>query len=119
MEVVGSQLGVVPVYTLTGEIDHASGEALRKSLEPGLDRPQPTRCMLIDLRAVSYIDSGGLAAILWVVRRLRDQGWLGVIGPNTDVRRLLDIVGLSVDDGFRVFADEREAEQAVESLPPA
>jgi len=36
-----------------------------------------------------------------------------VVGPNTNVRRLLEIVGLLVDPNFRVFADIGEAETAV------
>lgn len=115
MQVATSQLRHIPVYALSGEIDHDNAETLRATLERGLDRPDST-CLLIDLKAVSYIDSGGLAAILWTVRRLRDSGWLGVIGPNADIRRLLDIMGLSIDSGLRVFADEAEAERAIEGL---
>jgi len=49
--------------------------------------------VLLDLRDVTYIDSGGLSVLLSGVRRLRDRGWLGVIGPNPNVRRLLEISG--------------------------
>ncbi len=55
------------------------------------------------------------------VRRLRDRGWLGVVGPNTNVRRLLEIVGLLVDPNFRVFATSKRPRGAavLAGQPPA
>lgn len=115
MQVATSQLRGVPLYTLQGEIDHTMAETLRAALEQGLEC-RGAACLLIDLSAVDYIDSGGLAAILWAMRELRERGWLGVIGPNADILRLLEIVGLTIDGGLRVFSDEREAERALEGL---
>jgi anti-anti-sigma factor len=68
--------------------------------------------VFLDLQGVTYIDSGGLSVLLAGVRTLRDKGWLGVIGPNNNVRRLLEIVGLLVDPAFRVF-DTKQAALAI------
>jgi hypothetical protein len=38
---------------------------------------------------------------------------LGAIGPNTNTRRLLEIVGLLVDPCFRVFETREDAEAAL------
>ena len=65
--------------------------------------------ILVDLSQVSYIDSGGLSVLFSAARRLRDKGWLGLIAPNTSVRRLLEIVGVLADPGFRVFPDRAAA----------
>jgi stage II sporulation protein AA (anti-sigma F factor antagonist) len=116
MQVAESQLLDVPVLVITGEIDHGNAAALRQTLEEALDR-SAAQHVLLDLRSVGYIDSGGLSSILWAVRRLREHGWVGVVGPNPDVHRLLDIVGLGMDDGFRVFTDDQEALAAVKGLP--
>jgi anti-anti-sigma factor len=67
--------------------------------------------VLLDLSEVSYIDSGGLSVLFSVARRLRPDGWLGVIDPNPNIRRLLELVGLLVDPSFRVFADRQTAER--------
>jgi len=66
--------------------------------------------MLLDLSQVSYIDSGGLSVLFSAARRLRPGGWLGVIGPNPNIRRLFELVGLLVDPGFKVFDDQEAAE---------
>lgn len=74
--------------------------------------------VFIDLHQVTYIDSGGLSVLLAAVRLLREQGWLGVIGPNANVHRLLEIVGLLVDPSFRVFENRSAAENFMNERTP-
>jgi anti-sigma B factor antagonist len=111
MDVRVSQIGNAPLVEAHGDIDHNNCGSVEAALGDALDAGSTV--VLLDLRDVSYIDSGGLSVLLSGVRRLRDKGWLGAVGPNTNVRRLLEIVGLLVDPNFRVFAGLEDAEAAV------
>jgi anti-sigma B factor antagonist len=111
MDVRVSRLGSTPLVEAHGEIDHNNCGSVESALGTALDEGHLV--VLLDLRDVTYIDSGGLSVLLSGVRRLRDRGWLGVVGPNANVKRLLEIVGLLVDPNFRVFADAGEAEGAL------
>jgi anti-sigma B factor antagonist len=113
MEVEATQMQSVPVFSITGEIDHSNASTLSEAVETPLNKGESI--ILLDLTGVDYIDSGGVSVLLSTVRRLRNRGWLGVINPNSNVRRLLEIVGLTVDHGFRVFTDQAEAGQAVDA----
>jgi anti-sigma B factor antagonist len=107
MEVVMTKLKETPLLETQGDIDHNTcetiGAAFDKALEGG------AQIVLLDLSQVSYIDSGGLSVLFSVARRLRPDGWLGVIDPNSNIRRLLELVGLLVDPSFRVFPDRGAA----------
>ncbi len=111
MDVRVSQLGDTPLVEAHGDIDHNNCVSVEATVARALDEGHTV--VLLDLRDVTYIDSGGLSVLLSGVRRLRDRGWLGAVGPNPNVKRLLEIVGLLVDPNFRVFADLGEAESAV------
>jgi len=111
MDVRVSRLGDTPLVEAHGDIDHNNCALVETALSSALDDGNVV--VLLDLRDVTYIDSGGLSVLLSGVRRLRDRGWLGVVGPNRNVRRLLEIVGLLVDPDFRVFDDLGEAETAL------
>lgn len=109
------RLDGTPLVVVTGEIDHGSSSALQSEIEPCLDGGETT--ILLDLKDVTYMDSGGISVLLYTVRRLRrGNGWLGVVSPNTNVRRLLKIVGLEVDSGFRVFDDKESAATAIREM---
>jgi anti-sigma B factor antagonist len=115
MELIQTQLKNTPVLELKGELDHGNSPALGAAIDEVLDAGE--RIVLLEVSHVDYIDSGGVSVLLSALRRLRGTGWLGIIGPNANVRRLLDIVGLTLDDAFVVFAGPQEAENALkESL---
>lgn len=61
--------------------------------------------VVIDLSDCLFMDSGGLNVLLQAVRQFDGQGWLGVIGPNRNLRRIFDIVGLTSDARFRLLDD--------------
>jgi anti-anti-sigma factor len=112
MDVASSHLLSAPIFEIRGEIDHSNASVLRAAVDEPLD--QGAQVILLDLSEVDYIDSGGVSVLLSTVRRLRNRGWLGVVNPNSNVRRLLEIVGLTVDHGFRLFGTREEASQALE-----
>jgi anti-anti-sigma factor len=111
MEVRLSSLGETPLLEMRGDIDHSTCGAVESVLSDALRDGKAV--VLLDLTDVSYIDSGGLSVLFSGAHKLRETGWLGIIGPNPNVRRLLEIVGLLADPGFRVFADRRAAETAL------
>ncbi|MCM3885465.1 STAS domain-containing protein [Frankia sp. R82] len=99
VEVTGSDTIVVhPV----GDIDYSSLDPLRESL---LDaRVAGVRDIVVDLAEVSFLDSQGLAVILFAHQRQRSAGGrLALRHLNEDTHRLLHITNLStvidVDDG--------------------
>lgn len=103
-----------PLVIVSGEIDHGSSGTLQAELDTILDGG--ASIILLDLSDVTYIDSGGISVLLSTVRRLRNEGWLAAVNPNANVRRLLEIVGLKVDQGFRLFDDRESAAAAVQKL---
>lgn len=114
MQLAGSQLAQVPLFVIDGECDHGGTEALHAAVGEALSAD--ARAILLDLEKCTYIDSGGISVLLTAARRLRGRGWLGVLAPNDNVRRLLEIVGLTVDAGFRVFDRRDDALHALEEL---
>jgi len=111
MDVIVRDLEGTPLLESRGDIDHSVCRSVEAALREAIARGNDI--VLIDLRLVPYIDSGGLSVLLSGVRMLRERGWLGVIGPNANVRRLLEIVGLLVDPDFRLFEDIEEAKTAM------
>lgn len=103
-----------PLVIVSGEIDHGSSGALQTKIDTFLDCGDTV--ILLDLSDVTYIDSGGISVLLSTVRRLRSDGWLAAVSPNANVRRLLEIVGLKVDHGFRLFDDRETAAAAVQKM---
>lgn len=114
VQLASSQLAQVPLIVIEGACDHGSVETLRAAVGEALSADPPA--ILLDLENCTYIDSGGISVLLSVVRQLRGRGWLGVLAPNENVHRLLEIVGLTVDAGFRVFDRRDDASLALEKL---
>jgi anti-anti-sigma factor len=103
-----SNLEGTPLVEAWGDIDHSTCEDVAAALEQAESAGSPV--LLLDLTNVSYIDSGGLSVIFSQARRLPNDGWMGLIGPNANVHRLLEIVGVLADERFKVFADRAGAE---------
>jgi anti-sigma B factor antagonist len=63
-----ARTGPVSVLTVSGEIDLASGPRLRAALDEALDGPGPAAtapaCVVIDLTAVTFLGSAGLAVLV-------------------------------------------------------
>ena len=78
-----------PVVIVAGEIDLATVEELRESLD-ALDGR-----IVVDLAAVSFIDAAGLGVLAGTRKRLRSRrGDLRLRAPQDQVRRVLEVVGL-------------------------
>ncbi len=75
-----------------GEVDHLNGPSLKNALLSALQ--QGYRNLILDLKGVTYFDSGGLAALVEPLRRLKEtQGCLFLLRPKPVVKQTLFISG--------------------------
>jgi len=114
MEVLEGSLSDVPLLRVRGEVDHLSASALDEVVQKLLDSNGAR--LLVDLAECPYLDSGGLSVILSAVREVRGKGWLGVVAPNENLIRLFEIVGLTINSDFRIFAGQDEAAEALAGM---
>lgn len=97
----------VRVVTVSGEVDIASKADLAAALAATGDR------LLVDLSAVTFMESAGLAALVAARHAVNGHGErLAIVClPGGRVRRLLDLTG--VDELFVTYPSR---EQALEAL---
>ncbi|MFI5972757.1 STAS domain-containing protein [Streptomyces sp. NPDC051452] len=92
LSVVATTTDGIRVLTLAGEIDHHTGDALRRALDVA-DIPQPR--VVLDLRQLTFMDSSGINIFLAAHRALSETGgWLRLAGPAGPVMRTMRIVGI-------------------------
>ena len=87
--------GTRATVAASGEIDLASSPELRRELQALLD--DGVRRMVVDLGAVTFIDSSGLGVLVGALKRInedRDGGSLEIRGLNGPVRKVFEITGL-------------------------
>lgn len=107
MQIRGDSLCGLPVLAVTGDVDHSTAPDFGRAVRDTLQSDDPR--LIVDLSSCRYIDSGGLAVFLHLVRRIRSDGWLGVMGADRNLYRLFEIVGLMQEPGFRVFTGAEDA----------
>ena len=112
MRIDSGVLRDVPVLFVHGDVDHDSAPRLLRAAQEVLDSSCPR--IIVDLSACGYLDSGGIGALLSVLRQVKHGiGWLGIVGASGGVRRLLDIVALTSDPDVRSFEDLAAAEEQI------
>lgn len=79
----------------SGDLDLATADAFRVLLDDALhDEPQ---VLVVDLTAVDFLDSSGIAVIAGAMKAQRKrQGLLVLLHPRPIVKRAVDLVGLSL-----------------------
>ena len=81
------------VVTVSGELDIATAPALRDRLTAAIDAG--TRRLVIDLSAISFLDSVALATIVHAKQRLPEDGKLALaIDPSSYVMLVFESGGL-------------------------
>ena len=80
----------VPTIKLSGEIDMANVDSLRRLIEPVVARAP--ECVIFDLAALKFMDSSGIALLLQVSAK---AGAVRLRDPSPLVRRMIDATGLS------------------------
>jgi anti-sigma B factor antagonist len=76
-----------------GEIDMATAPQLRDLLNELVDGGS-TR-ILLDCRALDFLDSSGIGVLVAVRKRLGEDGALTLESPPAHVRKVLDLTGVS------------------------
>ena len=107
LQIAQRHLGTVTVFTLSGQLAYEEGtRVLREALVAAVaDAP---RSCLIDLRDVTYLDSGGVGLLVAMFRHVtRRGGQFKLLSPSPAARRVLGISQLT--RVFDIFDDERDA----------
>jgi anti-anti-sigma factor len=99
--------GDVVIATLTGEIDLANAKPIGSLVAGAI--PNDATGLVLDLSAVTYLDSSGVHLIFDLAQRLgdRQQRLVLALPPDARIRRVLDLVNLDA-----VVAVEESAEAA-------
>ena len=108
-------LDEVAIVEIRGELDLAFTIKLKPELNAALRTP--ARAVIIDLEAVSLIDSSGIALLLNAFRRLDADGrQLAIACPTGSQRRAFEVTAL--DRQLPMYATRQEALAAVGATRP-
>ncbi len=84
--------GGATVVTFEGDVDLESSPEARKVLLACIGEKRP---LLVDLSAVSYIDSSGIASLVECLQGARKAGLdLGLVAVSAAARRVLELARL-------------------------
>jgi anti-anti-sigma factor len=111
-EVGNEQVGEIRVLSVSGELDLGTAPQLEQPLDEALAAGGG---LLIDLSACEFIDSTGIALLVRAWQRLDGEptassdgnGRFAICGLNDQVRRLLELSGLS--NSFSIHPSRDEA----------
>ena len=85
--------GPVTVVVPRGDLDMAVADTLKRTLTDLVDKGQPR--IVLDLAAVSYIDSSGLGAFVASMKHARAAGGdIKLCAMQSDVRSIFDMTRL-------------------------
>jgi anti-sigma B factor antagonist len=107
LEIAERRLGPVTIVELRGRLVADDGDTSFTNRITAL-LAFGHRNLLVDFGRVTYIDSGGVGALVSMYLRVtRHAGRLKLVRPSDRVRRVLQMTGLL--DVFEVFDDEEAA----------
>lgn len=108
LEISARHLEKVTIFDVSGDIDLASSPQLRKALLRELRELRIPRVVL-NLVAVRYMDSSGVASLVEALKASRDTGSrLILFGLNSAIREVLQLSKL-----LRIFEITDTEDQAV------
>jgi anti-anti-sigma factor len=107
MELRDAVLGDVPMLVAAGSVDQSTSEVLETALRLRLEARH--NIVFLDLSDITHMDGAGVSVLAGWVHALGGKGWLGIIGPNDDIRGLLDDEGLLHHPNVRVFETRHAA----------
>ncbi|MEU3558069.1 STAS domain-containing protein [Streptomyces fragilis] len=92
LSVVTTTTDNIRVLTLSGEIDHHTGDTFRRALDAS---GTPCPHVVVDMRQVTFMDSSGINILIAAHRALSEAGgWLRLAAAGEAVTRTLSIVGV-------------------------
>jgi anti-sigma B factor antagonist len=105
-EIPVEQVRGIHVVSPRGELDAFTIAPLRELLAELIEEEQAVR-LVIDLSAVTFLDSTALGPLVGALRRMRERdGRLGIVSPVPAARRIFELTGL---DGVLDLHATREA----------
>ena len=108
MQISARHLDNTTIFDISGDIDLASSPELRKALLRELREARIPR-VILNLKAVRYMDSSGVASLVEGLKVSRNVGArLILYGLNTSVREVLQLSKL-----LKIFEICENEEQAV------
>ena len=108
MQAITRRLAKISVIDISGDIDLSSSPQLRGALLKELKESKPSR-LALNLTAVRYIDSSGIASLIEGLKAARDAKVRYVLfGLNQTVREVMQLSKL-----VKVFEIVDNEEQAV------
>lgn len=108
MQISARHLDKITIFDISGDIDLSTSPDLRKPLLREL-RELRTPRVVLNLKAVRYIDSSGVASLVEGLKAARDVGARFILfGLNTTVREVLQLSKL-----VRIFEICESEDQAV------
>jgi anti-sigma B factor antagonist len=108
LQISARHLDKITIFDISGDIDLATSPELRKALLRELRELRMPR-VILNLKAVRYIDSSGVASLVEGLKASRDVGSRFVLfGLNTTIREVLQLSKL-----VRIFEICDSEEQAV------
>jgi anti-sigma B factor antagonist len=97
----------ITIFDLSGDIDLATSPELRKALLREIRELRRPR-VIVNLTAVRYMDSSGLASLIEALKASKDIGTRFVLfGMNTTVREVFHLSKLTTF--FEIYDDEEQA----------
>ena len=107
MEISARKLGEFTIFDISGDIDLATSPELRQALLHEISTLRRPR-VIVNLRAVRYMDSSGLASLIEALKASKDAGTRFVLfGMNTTVREVFHLSKLTTF--FEIYDDEDQA----------
>ena len=100
------------IVDVRGEVELHSAPQLREELHRVC---AGDACVVVDLSGVTFIDSTGLGVLIGGLKRARENGSLSLVCPQSRVRRVFEITGLTQVFTFFDELDEAVASCAVKS----
>ena len=108
MQIAARHLDKITIFDISGDIDLSTSPDLRRPLLREL-RELRTPRVVLNLKAVRYIDSSGVASLVEGLKAARDVGARFILfGLNTTVREVLQLSKL-----VRIFEICESEDQAV------
>ena len=107
---IGEELdGSTCVLQLEGELDIHTAPMLKERLVESISRGGVD--IVVDLEAVSFIDSSGLGVLVSALRRAKEAGGkVSIVCSRESVLRIFSITGL--DKVFPIYSELDEARRA-------
>lgn len=94
MKILTGYLSGRLTVSLSGELDHHEAQKAMESIEQAIEASLP-REIILDMSALSFMDSSGIAIVLKMNRLLRlTNGKMRIVSPQPQPLKVLEAAGI-------------------------